>query len=105
MGSGTPSPEAYELFLKGRFLLQRDTEEDDREALTLFKQATERDPNFLDAHLAIVSTYARNVGSYASPHEAAIRADAALKIVARLGNPEWLGIIRHTVTEIEVARR
>jgi hypothetical protein len=24
---------------------------------------------------------------------------------ARLGNPEWLGIIRHTVTEIEVALR
>jgi eukaryotic-like serine/threonine-protein kinase len=83
-GSGTNSPEAYELFLKGRFLLQRDTEEDDREALTLFKQATERDPNFLDAHLAIVSTYARSVGGYASPHEAAIRADAALKNAAAI---------------------
>jgi TolB-like protein/Tfp pilus assembly protein PilF len=83
-GSGTDSPEAYELFLKGRFLLQRDTEEDDREALTLFKQATERDPNFLDAHLAIVSTYARSVGGYASPHEAAIRADAALKKAAAI---------------------
>ena len=83
-GSGTHSPEAYELFLKGRFLLQRDTEEDDREALALFRQATERDPNFLDAHLAIVSTYARSVGSYASPHEAANRADAALKKAAAI---------------------
>jgi TolB-like protein/tetratricopeptide (TPR) repeat protein len=83
-GSGTHSPEAYELFLKGRFLLQRDTEEDDREALTLFRQATERDPNFLDAHLAIVSTYARSVGGYASPHEAAVRADAALQKAAAI---------------------
>ena len=31
-GFGTSNPEAYELFLKGRFLLQKDTEEDDIEA-------------------------------------------------------------------------
>ena len=83
-GSGTRSPEAYELFLKGRFLLQHDTEAGDREALTLFRQATERDPNFLGAHLAIVSTYARSVGWYASPHEAAVRADAALQKAAAI---------------------
>ena len=84
-GSGTHSPEAYELFLKGRFLLQRDTEEDDREALKLFRQATERDPDFVDAQLAIVSAYARSVGAgYASPREAAVRADAALAKAAAI---------------------
>ena len=36
-GFGTDNPEAYELFLKGRFLMQRETEEDDLEALRLFK--------------------------------------------------------------------
>jgi eukaryotic-like serine/threonine-protein kinase len=78
-GFGTHNPEAYELFLKGRFLLHSDTEEDDLEALKLFKQATEEDPNFLDAHLAVVSVYARSVGVYAPPREAAVHADAALK--------------------------
>jgi adenylate cyclase len=83
-GFGTHNPEAYELFLKGRFLLQSDTEEDDREALKLFKQATERDPTFLDAHLAVVSVYARSVGVYASPREATVHADAALKKAAAI---------------------
>jgi eukaryotic-like serine/threonine-protein kinase len=83
-GFGTHNPEAYELFLKGRFLLQSDTEEDDREALKLFKQATEKDPNFLDAHLAVVSVYARSAGVYASPREAAVHAAAALKKAAAI---------------------
>ena len=61
-GFGTGNPEAYELFLKGRFLIQNDTEEDDLEALRLFVLAAEKDPNFLDAHLAVATTYARMVG-------------------------------------------
>jgi tetratricopeptide (TPR) repeat protein len=83
-GFGTNSPDAYELFLKGRFMLQRDTEEDDLEALKLFKQATEIDPNFLDAHLAVVSTYARSAGAYASPREAAAHAEETLAKAAAI---------------------
>jgi len=84
-GFGTNNAEAYELFLKGRFLLQSDTEEDDLEAQKLFIKATERDPNFLDAHLAVVSTYARSIGGgYASPREAAVHADAALAKAAAI---------------------
>ena len=83
-GFGTNNPEAYELFLKGRFMLQRDTEEGDLEARKLFIQATERDPKFLDAHLAIVSTYLRSAGSSASPREAAVHAEAALAKAAAI---------------------
>lgn len=83
-GSGTRSPEAYELFLKGRFLLQSDTEEDDLEALKLFTQATERDPSFLDAHLAIVSAHFRSAGRYVPAREAAARAGAALAKAAAI---------------------
>jgi TolB-like protein/tRNA A-37 threonylcarbamoyl transferase component Bud32/tetratricopeptide (TPR) repeat protein len=84
-GFGTANPEAYELFLKGRFLLQQDTEEGDMEARKLFIQATERDPNFLDAHLAVASTYARSTGSgYESPREAKASADAALAKAAAI---------------------
>ena len=78
-GFGTGNPEAYELFLKGRFLMQRETEEDDLEAQRLFKLATEKDPHFLDAHLAVASTYARSVGGgYQSSRDAGVQADAAL---------------------------
>ena len=61
-GSGTNSSEAYELFLKGRFLLQSEAEEADLEARKLFIEATEKDPNFVNAHLAVASTYARSIG-------------------------------------------
>ena len=78
-GFGTDNPEAYELFLKGRFLMQRETEEDDLEAQRLFKLAAEKDPNFLDAYLAISSTYARSVGGgLQSSRDAWVHADEAL---------------------------
>ena len=65
--------------------MQSDTEADDLEALKLFIQATERDPKFLDAHLAIASVYARRAGGgYESPREAAIHADAALAKAAAI---------------------
>ena len=84
-GFGTNNPQAYELFLRGRYLMQADTEEGDLEARKLFVQATEKDPNFLDAHLAVVSAYARSVGGgYASPREAAVHAEAALKKAAAI---------------------
>jgi eukaryotic-like serine/threonine-protein kinase len=84
-GFGTNSPEAYDLFLKGRSLLYREMEEDDLEARKLFIQATEKDPNFLDAHLAVVGTYARSIGSgYAPPREAAVHAFAALAKAAAI---------------------
>ena len=81
---GTDDPEAYELYLKGRFMLRSDTEEDDLEARKLFVQAAERDPSFLDAHLAVFSTYARSAGRYAAPREAAVDANAALAKAAAI---------------------
>ena len=45
-GFGTSNPEAYELYLKGRFLMQSETEEGDLEAVKLFMQAAEKDPEF-----------------------------------------------------------
>ncbi len=72
----TDNPEAYELFLRARFLLQHDTEQDDLEARRLYLQALEKDPNFVDAYSGVASTYARSAGNgYASPMEAWSRAD------------------------------
>ena len=84
-GYGTSNPEAYELYLKGRFLMQEQTEETDLEARTLFMEAVEKDPRFLDAHLAIATTWARSAGDgYQSPREAAVHADAALAKAAAI---------------------
>ena len=83
-GFGTSNPEAYQLFLKGRFRMESDTEEDDIEARKLFEQATEKDPKFLDAYLAISSTYARAANSYMSPREAMKQADKTLETAAAI---------------------
>jgi TolB-like protein/cytochrome c-type biogenesis protein CcmH/NrfG/predicted Ser/Thr protein kinase len=78
-GFGTVNPEAYELLLKGRYMLQFDTEAGDLEARKLFTQATEKDPDFLDAYLALASTYARAIGSgYEPPEQVKVLADTAL---------------------------
>ena len=83
-GSGTNNSEAYELFLRGRVLLQHETEEDDLEARKLFIEATEIDPNFLNAHLAVASTYARSIGSGYAPPREAVHAHAALEKAAAI---------------------
>src|SRR5439155_11367289 len=51
LAHGTESPEAYELFLKGRFLMANVSEESDLEAGRLFQQALEKDPKFVDARV------------------------------------------------------
>ncbi len=83
-GYGTDNVDAYELYLKGRFLLLSDTEEDDLEARRLFEQAAAKDPEFIEAHLGVASTYARSAGNgYAPPQEAwALMAGEARKALA-----------------------
>jgi len=77
---GTENPEAYELSLKARFFLLRDTEEGDLEARRLYLQAVEKDPRFADAHVGVATTYNRSaVGGYARPAEAWARADEELR--------------------------
>ena len=69
-GSGTKSPEAYQLYLKARYLLARNTEEDDLEARRLFLQALDKDSTFVEGHLGLASVYARSAGNgYVPPAE------------------------------------
>ena len=67
-GDATPAPmaraaapstdvETYELYLKGRFQWNRRTEEGLAEAVTLFRAATERDPNFAPAFAGLADSY------------------------------------------------
>ena len=82
---GTESVEAYELLLKGRSLLARDTEEDDNAARDLFRRAIEKDPQFVEAHQEVAVTFIRSAGNlYAPPTEAWARAEEELKKVLAL---------------------
>ena len=83
-GHGTQNAAAYELFLKARYLMVNDTEEDDLEARRLFQQALDRDPGFLEARLGIAATYARSAGNgYVLPREGWTRArEEAQKVLA-----------------------
>jgi serine/threonine protein kinase/Tfp pilus assembly protein PilF len=53
----TNSPEAYELYLKGRFYWNKRTEESYQKAVEFFRQAIEKDPNYALAYSGLADTY------------------------------------------------
>ena len=54
----TANPEAYQLYLKGRFNWNRRTTESLKQAADFFKQAIEKDPNYALAYSGLAETYA-----------------------------------------------
>ncbi len=54
----TENPEAYELYVKGRFYWNKRTASSLQKALELFQDAARRDPNYALAHLGIADCYA-----------------------------------------------
>lgn len=77
---GTENPEAYDLYLKGHYTLNRLTHEE-KNGLRYFQQAVEKDANFALAYAGLGEAYAMmaNIGATFtfSPQEAYIRAKAA----------------------------
>ncbi len=53
----TTNVEAYQLFLKGRFHVEKFTPQDTRKALAYFQQAIALDPNFAAAYANLAGTY------------------------------------------------
>ncbi len=53
----TANPEAYQLYLKGRFAWNRRNIESLKQAAEIFKQAIEKDPNFALAYAGLAETY------------------------------------------------
>ena len=73
---GTENTEAYELFLKARYSLYKDTEEGYLEAIRLFNEATQKDPKFADAYAWAASVYGHMaVDGYMRPADAFARGD------------------------------
>jgi serine/threonine-protein kinase len=58
VSSGTEDPEAYDLYLQGRSLRLRQTEQGLNRAVELFKAAIARAPAFARAHAGLAETYA-----------------------------------------------
>lgn len=53
----TPSPEAHEIYLRARLAWSRRSAEGLEQAVVLFRNATERDPLYADAHAGLASAY------------------------------------------------
>lgn len=55
---GTTDPEAYDLYLRGRFYRNKRTEDGIRRAVDLFRQAVAKAPTFARAYLGLAESYA-----------------------------------------------
>jgi serine/threonine protein kinase len=71
--------EAYETYLKGRYLLNKRTEEEVQKAIGLFQRAIEMDASFPLAHAGLADAYTVMAGyEFRSPREALPLAKASL---------------------------
>ena len=80
----TANPEAYQLYLKGRFYWNKRTPADFRKAIGFFEQAIQKDPSYALAYSGLADTYAL-LSAYTNepPKELMPKAkEAALKALA-----------------------
>src|SRR5262249_7087001 len=54
---GTTNPEAYQLYLKGRFYWEKRTQDSLEQSKAFFNQAIERDPNYALAYVGLADYY------------------------------------------------
>ena len=104
----TVNPEAYELYLKGRFFWNKRTGDDLRKSIEYLKQAITKDPGYALAYAALADSYGllRFYGG-ASPAESVVPAEAAAKKALELDDSlaeahASLGLI--ATEELEVNR-
>ena len=75
----THDPEAYVLYASGQFAWSRSTEPNLLQAITFFKQAIQRDPNYALAYAGLADTYAvLGVFGMRAPHDVFPLARAAV---------------------------
>jgi tetratricopeptide (TPR) repeat protein len=76
----TDNPEAYHLYLKGRYFWLKFTPADHQRAAEYFNQAIARDPNYALAYAGLADTYIASAGNgWIAPSEAYPKAKAAAK--------------------------
>ncbi|HET6892206.1 MAG TPA: tetratricopeptide repeat protein, partial [Pyrinomonadaceae bacterium] len=118
--SYTQNPEAYQLFLKGRYFMERRTKEYIARSVKYFQQATEKDPSYALAYAELANAYAY-LGDYeeVSPRENYLNIKSAvtkaLEIDSTLGEAhahlgellhmyewDWTGAEREFKTALEL---
>jgi serine/threonine-protein kinase len=77
VGRPTDNPEAYRLYLKGRYHLGKQTEADFRAALRYFDQAIGLDPTFALAYVGLSGAYGALYGTFLPAAEGMPKAKAA----------------------------
>jgi serine/threonine protein kinase/Tfp pilus assembly protein PilF len=75
----TQNPEAYQLYLKGRYFAARATKEDLDKGIGCFRQAIALDPNYALAYDGLSYAYGYADDYYLSPREAMTKAKEAAK--------------------------
>jgi TolB-like protein/cytochrome c-type biogenesis protein CcmH/NrfG len=73
----TNNNEAYQLYLKGRYHLNRASEEEYKKSIDYFQQAISRDPNYAQAYAGIADVYIVGTDWYLPNSEAMPKAKAA----------------------------
>src|SRR5262249_43066067 len=65
----TVDPEAYDMYLKGRYYWNKRTPDSIRQSIQYFQQAATRDPNFALAYAGLAQAY--NISNIVGPYTAA----------------------------------
>ena len=78
----TENPEAYQLYLRGRYFWEKRTEEGLRKSIEYYEQAIKSDPNYALAYVGLSDSYGMTTSTASTfmPSEAALKAkEAALR--------------------------
>src|SRR5206468_12300398 len=82
----TTNPDAYQLYLKGKYYQSKYNEESYQKAIDYDKQAIDLDPNYALAYLGIAEVYNNASDWYLAPNEAMPKAKAAVSKALELDN-------------------
>jgi len=88
---GTENPEAYQLYVKGRYYWNKRTNADIKTAISYFNQAIDKDPGYAVAYSGLADAYAILTGYGGDPNEDVAKSNAAaekaLELDPTLGHP------------------
>jgi eukaryotic-like serine/threonine-protein kinase len=88
---GTQNPEAYQLYVKGRYYWNKRTTADIKTSISLFNQAIEKDPSYALAYSGLADAYSVFISYGADPNEVIPKANAAaekaLELDSTLAHP------------------
>jgi tetratricopeptide (TPR) repeat protein len=99
--ASTSDPEAYQLYLRGRFFWNRRTPKDLQRSIEYFQQAIDRDPNYAGAYAGLANAYPylASYGNMPAREVMPKARDAALKAISLDGDlaeaHSALGLILH----------